>query len=135
MSIHDLGRAWAPRLLSILRVIVGFLLFQHGSTKLFHIPFVERFAHANLMSLGGGVAGVLELVGGALLIVGLYTRATAFVLSGEMAFAYFMVHAPQGTFPIVNGGELAVIFCFVLLYISAAGPGTWSFDTAVRKVR
>ena len=133
MNSVEFRRHWSPRLLSVLRIIVGFLMFVHGSTKLFHIPYVERFAHTDLTSLGGGVAGTMELVGGALVFLGLFTRVTAFILSGEMAFAYFMVHAPRGFFPIVNGGELAVLYCFVFLYLSAAGAGPWSVDGIRRR--
>jgi len=135
MSIEDLCRAWSPRLLSVLRIIIGFLLFVHGSTKLFHVPYVEAFAHVQLTSLGGGIAGMLEFAGGALLLIGLFSRITAFILSGEMAFAYFLVHAPQGFFPEVNGGGLAVTYCFALLYLAAAGPGPWSIDSAIRSSR
>ncbi len=133
MITEEFRRHWAPRILSVFRIVIGFLMFVHGSTKLFHVPYVERFAHTNLMSLGGGVAGVMELIGGALILLGLFTRVTAFILSGEMAFAYFMVHAPQGFFPIANGGELAVIYCFAFLHLAAAGAGPWSLDAALRR--
>ena len=99
--------------------------------KLLKYPPVPMFAKVELMSLIGA-AGVIELVGGALLIVGLFTRSAAFILSGQMAVAYFMAHATKGFFPILNGGELAIMFCFVFLYIAAAGPGPWSLD-ALRK--
>jgi putative oxidoreductase len=96
------------------------------------VPPVPMFAKVELMSLLG-LAGVLELVGGALLIVGLFSRPVAFILAGQMAVAYFMAHASHGFFPILNGGELAIMFCFVFLYIAAAGPGPWSIDAAMRK--
>ncbi|MGE5475980.1 MAG: DoxX family protein [Bacteroidales bacterium] len=121
---HDL---WAPRLLSVLRVIAALLFLQHGMAKLFGFPHVAMFDDLQLVSLMG-LAGVLELAGGLLLAVGLFTRPVAFVLSGEMAVAYFMAHAPRGLFPILNGGELAVLYCFVFLFIAAAGPGPWSLD-------
>ena len=127
-KLETLTQAWSPRLLSILRIVAAFMFVQHGSTKLFHVPYVEAFAHADMMSLGGGVAGVIELVGGLLLLIGLFTRPVAFVVAGQMAFAYFMAHAPTAFLPILNEGELAVMYCFVFLYISAAGPGSWSLD-------
>jgi putative oxidoreductase len=127
-----LASAWAPRLLSVLRIVTGGLFMQHGMAKLFHVPHVASFDNVQLMSLIG-VAGVLELVGGLLLLLGLFTRPVAFVLSGEMAFAYFIAHAPKGPLPLLNGGELAVVYCFVFLYFSAAGAGPWSVDAARRR--
>lgn len=122
-------RARTPYLLSILRVVAAFLFVQYGATKLFAFP-------AAVMPGGGtvpfasllGIAGTLELAGGALLFVGLFTRPVAFVLSGEMAVAYFMVHAHQGLWPVLNGGAPAVFFAFLWLFISAVGPGPWSID-------
>jgi putative oxidoreductase len=119
--------AWAPILLSVLRIVTAFMFIQHGTAKLFQIPPVPMFNGVQLMSLMG-VAGIIEVAGGALLLIGLFTRVAAFVLSGEMAFAYFIGHAPQGFLPVFNGGELAVEWCFVFLYIVAAGPGAWSAD-------
>ena len=118
--------AWAPRLLSILRIVAGFLFMVHGAQKLlgFPAPFPMQ---VNLYSLIG-LAGVLELFGGALVMVGLFTRPVAFVLSGEMAFAYFMAHAPKSFWPVLNGGDAAVLYCFVFLYFAAAGGGPWSVD-------
>lgn len=123
--------AWRPQLLSILRIMAGLLMLQYGMGKLLKFPVVPFFAKVELFSLYG-LAGTLELVLGALVVIGLFTRFAAFVLSGEMAFAYFMGHAPKGFYPILNGGDLAIIFCFVFLYFSAAGPGPWSVDAAVR---
>ena len=123
---------WSPTLLSLLRIIVGFLYIEHGSMKLFGFPGAGDHK-VELMSLFG-LAGVLELFGGALILLGLFTRPVAFILSGEMAFAYFMVHAPQGFWTIANQGEAAVFYCFVFLYFSAAGAGPWSLDRAMRKV-
>jgi putative oxidoreductase len=120
---------WAPQLLSVLRIITALLFFAHGSAKYFGFPQVEMLANVPLMS-AGGIAGLLELIGGALLVIGLFSRLTAFILSGLMAVAYFMAHAPQGFHPILNGGELAIMFCFVFLYIAAAGPGPWSVDAS-----
>jgi putative oxidoreductase len=111
-------------MLSILRIVVGALYLQHGTAKFMHVPHVAELDNVQLMSLFGA-AGVLELVGGFLLLIGLFTRPVAFVLSGEMAFAYFIAHAPEGALPILNGGELAVVYCFVFLYFAVAGGGPW----------
>ena len=124
--------AWSPRLLGILRIITGFLYLQHGTAKLFGAPHVAMFDGVQLLSLMG-VAGILELVGGALLLLGLFTRPVAFILSGQMAVGYFMMHAPQGFLPILNGGELAVLYCFTFLYFAAAGGGAFSLDGLRRK--
>lgn len=118
---------WNPRLLGLLRIVLGFLYIQHGTAKLFGVPHVAMFDGLQLMSLMGA-AGVLELLGGALLLVGLFTRPVAFILSGQMAFAYFIAHAPQGFFPVLNGGELAVLYCFTFLYFAVAGAGAFSLD-------
>ena len=118
---------WTPRLLGILRIITGFLYLQHGTAKLFGAPHVAMFDGLQVLSLMG-VAGILELVGGALLLLGLFTRPVAFILSGQMAAAYFMAHAPQGFLPILNGGELAVLYSFIFLYFAAAGGGAFSLD-------
>ena len=115
-------------LLSILRIMTGLLFLAHGSAKLLKFPATQHFSDGvGLLSLTG-FTGVLELVGGTLIIIGLFTRLTAFILSGMMAVAYFMAHAPQGFHPINNGGELAILYCFIFLYIAAAGPGPWSAD-------
>ena len=125
--------AWAPYFLSILRIIAAFLFVQYGTTKLLAFPaaVMPDGGTASLASLPG-VAGALELVGGALLLIGLFTRPVAFVLSGQMAAAYFMGHAGQGFWPILNGGAPAVFFCFLWLYLSAAGPGPWSIDAGLK---
>lgn len=132
MNFDALAASWAPRLLSIMRIMTGLLLLQHGTAKLFKIPVIPMFANLSVTSLPG-IAGILELVGGALIIVGLFTRPTAFILSGMTAFAYFIAHAPRGFYPILNGGELAALYCFVFLYIAAAGAGPWSIDAARKK--
>ncbi|MEY8690210.1 MAG: DoxX family protein [Leptothrix sp. (in: b-proteobacteria)] len=115
---------------AVLRIVTGFLYLQHGSTKLLHVPHIAMFDQLQLLSLIG-FAGVLELVGGALLLLGLFTRPVAFILCGEMAAAYFMAHAPQGHFlvPMLNQGEPAVLFCFIFLFFAAAGAGSWSLDS------
>ena len=120
---------WTPRVLGILRIVIGFLFLQHGSAKLLGVPHVAMFDGLQLFSLIG-VAGILELVGGILILIGLCTRVTAFILSGEMAFAYFIEHAGAGFRPLLNGGELAVIYCFVFLYFAFAGAGAFSIDGA-----
>lgn len=121
--------ALAPRVLSVLRIVSAYLLLQHGSAKLFGVPHVDLFNGLPLFSLIG-VAGILEVVGGALLLLGLFTRPVAFVLSGQLAFAYFLGHAPNGNVlvPFLNQGEAAVLFSFVFLYLAAAGGGAWSLD-------
>lgn len=118
---------WAPRVLSILRIVIGMLFLAHGLVKLFGFPVGAQPGQVPLASLFG-LAGLLELVGGAAIVLGLFTRPIAFILSGEMAVAYFMAHAPQGFFPVLNGGELAIIYSFAFLYFAAAGAGPWSLD-------
>ncbi len=132
MNFEALATSWAPRLLSVLRIMTGLLFLQHGTAKLFKIPVIPMFANLNLMT-PPGIAGIFELVGGLLMILGLFTRSVAFVLSGLMAVAYFMAHAPRGFYPILNAGELAILYSFVFLYFAAAGPGPWSVDAARRK--
>jgi len=121
---------WSPRLLSVLRIVAALLFLQHGLAKLLHFPHVAMFDQLQLFSLLG-LAGVIELVGSVLLLIGLFTRPVAFIMSGEMAVAYFMVHGPRGFFPILNQGELALLFCFVFLYLAAAGGGPWSVDVVL----
>jgi len=135
-SLVSRWRSWAPQLLSILRIVAAFLFMQVGTAKLFAFP-------AAVMPGGGTapagslpwVAGVLEVFGGGLLLLGLFTRPVAFILSGEMAFAYFIGHAPRGLWPVLNEGSGAILFCFIYLYLSAAGPGPWSVDAALRRRR
>jgi len=126
-------RSWPPNLLSILRIVAAFVFIQFGSAKLLAIPaaIMPGGGTAPLTSLPG-FAGSLELVGGALLLLGLFTRPVAFLLAGEMAFAYFMGHFPQGFWPVLNQGTPAILFCFIWLYISSAGPGPWSLDALRR---
>lgn len=119
---------WTPYVLGVMRIIVGFLFLQHGSAKLLGVPHVAMFDGLQLMSLMG-LAGVLELVGGTLILIGLFTRPVAFILSGQMAVAYFMAHAPNGFLPILNQGELAVLYSFVFLYLAFAGAGKLSLDS------
>ena len=125
MNTGDLQTVWAPRVLSILRIVAALIFFEHGSQKLLGFPPTD--SPPGVLSLSW-VAGALELVGGALLAVGLFTRPVAFVLSGEMAFAYWMAHAPRSFFPVLNGGDAAILYCFVFLYLAFAGGGPWSAD-------
>lgn len=127
MNLQNAAALWQPWLLSLLRIMTSLLLLQHGTAKLFGFPHVAMFDGLKIFSLVG-VAGILEFLGGLLLLLGLFTRPVAFILSGEMAAAYFIAHAQKSFFPILNGGELAVLYCFVLLYFAAAGGGAWSFD-------
>jgi putative oxidoreductase len=124
--------AWAPRALSVLRIVTGLMIIQHGMAKLLGFPVVANFANLSPFSLIGA-AGFIELIGGALLIIGLFTQPAAFIVSGEMAFAYFIAHAPKSFFPLVNGGTLAIAFCFTCLYLSTAGAGPWSVDAAMKR--
>jgi putative oxidoreductase len=121
--------SWTPRAQALLRIVAGYLFLLHGSSKLLHVPHVSYFDNLQLFSLIG-LAGALELVGGVLLIIGLFTRPVAFVLSGEMAVAYFMAHAKADNvlLPLLNEGEAAVLFCFVFLFFAVAGAGAWSVD-------
>jgi putative oxidoreductase len=117
---------YASQLLSVLRVVSGLMLFEHGTAKYLNFP-VGPMNNASPVTMGGA-AGIFELVGGALLVIGLFTRPVAFILSGLAAVAYFYAHAPRGFYPILNGGELAALYCFVFLYLAAAGGGAWSVD-------
>jgi len=120
--------AWEPRLLSIVRIMTGLLFLEHGLAKILDFPHQPTHHAFVLFSLNPGLQGSLELVGGALLALGLFTRPVAFVLSGDMAVAYFMAHAPKSFFPLLNGGELAIVYCFIFLYFWLAGGGVWSLD-------
>src|SRR5215467_14086446 len=121
---------WSPYLLSVLRIVAALLFFEHGTQKLFGYPPGQPYTGFQLSMLG--VAGILEVIGGLLILVGLFTRPTAFILCGEMAVAYFRAHLPRSVFPINNFGEITVTLCFVFLYLSAAGAGPWSLDHAMR---
>jgi len=124
---NSLYSAWSPRLLSVLRIVAGFLILEHGMQKLLGLPAPMPTGTVPLLSFFG-FSGALELIGGLLVMLGLFTRAAAFILSGEMAIAYFMAHAPQGFWPLLNKGELAALYSFVFLYLAAAGGGVWSLD-------
>ena len=133
-KLDSLYHQWAPRLLSVLRIITGFLYMQHGAQKLFGFLGGIPGGPPPMLSMTG-VAGVLEFFGGLLILLGLFTRPVAFILSGEMAVAYFTRHAPNGFWPLENRGELAVLYCFLYLYLSAAGGGAWSLDSLLRRGR
>jgi putative oxidoreductase len=128
--MEALGQSWAPMLLSLLRIMSGLLLLQHGTRKLLQFPAPQPNFVLNSM---GGYASFIELAGGILLVIGLFTRPTAFIASGMCAVAYFYAHAPRDFYPTLNGGELAVLYCFVFLYIAAAGAGPWSLDALIKK--
>ena len=123
---------WSPYLLSVLRIVAALLFFEHGTQKLFGYPPGQPYTGFPNFSILG-IAGMMETVGGALLLVGLFTRPVAFILCGEMAVAYFRAHLPRSVFPINNLGEITVMLCFVFLYLSAAGAGPWSLDRAIRR--
>jgi putative oxidoreductase len=129
MALADTAAVWAPRLLSVLRIVAAFVFITHGAQKLFGFPVLEPKPTVELFSMFG-FAGVLETVGGVLLLLGLFTRPVAFLLSGEMAVAYFMSHFPRSFWPILNNGEHTVLFCFLFLYLAAAGGGEWALDRA-----
>jgi putative oxidoreductase len=120
-------QTWSPRLLALLRIATALLFLQHATAKLFGFPHVDGFDNLQLASLLG-VAGLIEFVGGLFVLTGLFTRVAAFILSGQMAVAYFLAHAPQGFFPLLNMGELAALYSFVFLYLAIAGGGAWSLD-------
>ena len=122
--------AWAPHALSVLRIYTGLLLFAHGTAKILGFPAVPSFAKVQIGSLVGA-SGLIELIGGALFTIGLFTRPVAFILSGFAAVAYFMVSAPKGFHPILNNGELPSLFSFVFIYFVFSGPGPWSLDATL----
>ena len=126
MDLPWLSR-WQPQLLALLRIVTGLLFLEHGTSKFFAFPVPFPMQPLPPMLTA---AGVIELVAGLLITIGLFTRLAAFIASGEMAIGYFMMHAPQGFWPLVNKGESAILFCFVFLYLAAAGAGAWSIDAA-----
>jgi putative oxidoreductase len=130
--MNDTLAAWTPRALSVLRIITGLLIIQHGLGKIVGFPAFPAYANVQPLSLIGA-AGFIELIGGALLILGLWTQPVAFILAGEMAFAYFIAHAPKDFHPLINGGTLAALYCFTCLYLSTAGAGPWSLDASMKK--
>jgi putative oxidoreductase len=127
----DLMATWAPRLLSVLRIVAGLQFLEHGTQKFFSFPLRATASAPELASLYG-VQGCIEIVGGVLIILGLFTQPVAFILAGDMAAAYFISHFPKTFFPALNGGDAAILFCFVFLYMAAAGGGIWSIDAKRR---
>lgn len=124
--MDQLQTDWAPRVLSVLRIVAALIFLEHGTSKLLGFPLTDH-SWPEFLSLSW-IAGFLELVGGTLLLIGLFTRPVAFILSGEMAFAYWLAHAPKSAFPLLNGGDASILYCFVFLYIAFAGGGPWSLD-------
>jgi putative oxidoreductase len=129
----SLRLAWERRMLAILRIMVGLLFLENGSSKLFNFPTSPNHEPYNLYSLTPGLQGPIELVGGLLIVFGLFTRPVAFILAGDMAAAYFIDHAPRNFYPMLNGGNAAILFCFAFLYLWVAGGGEWSLDRLLRR--
>ena len=127
VDLAEMRSNWTPRMLSVFRIVVALLFLQHPLAKFFAFPHVAAFDNLQPFSLIW-VAGVIEIVGSPLLLVGLFVRPAAFILSGEMAVAYFMIRPPRGFFPLLNGGESEVFYCFAFLYLAFAGGGAWSID-------
>ena len=127
-ALYTRMETWRPYILSILRIVIGLLFLEHGLSKVFGFPAPGASLNGLLI-----LAAFLETVGALLFLVGAYTRIVALILSGEMAFAYFMAHAPRAFYPLVNGGQLAILFCFIFLYFTFAGGGPWSVDRVVLK--
>ena len=130
MQIGRFIAPWAPTMLSVLRLVSGLIFMAHGTQKLLKFPPTTRAVELSSIS---GIAGFFELIGGALIALGLFTRPAAFLCSGVMAVAYFYAHAPRSFFPVVNGGDAAILYCFVFLYIFFAGPGPLSIDRMLRR--
>ena len=128
MNLNELRATWSPRLLGLLRIVTAILFMEHGAQKLLGFPPSDH-GSPELLSLLGA-AGILELVGGFFILIGLFTRPVAFVLAGEMAVAYWMAHAPRSIYPALNGGDAAILYCFIFLYLAAAGAGAFSVDGA-----
>ncbi len=126
------GEGWAPYMLSVLRIVAALIFLEHGTQKLFGFPAAPEGGFPGFLSLLWW-QGAIELVGGALLLLGLFTRPVAFILAGDMAFAYWMVHAPESFYPVLNGGDAAILFCFAFLYMACAGGGAWSIDRCLKR--
>jgi putative oxidoreductase len=126
-SLDSLATTCRPWALSLLRIIIGLLFLEHGTSKYLSLP-VSQMSGASPMTLSG-FNGLIEIIGGVLIVLGLFTRPVAFILAGDMAVAYFLAHAPRGFYPLQNGGELAIVYSFVFLYIAAAGAGPLSIDS------
>ncbi|MES5098866.1 DoxX family protein [Agrobacterium sp. BA1120] len=129
MAFFDKLSRYQPQFLAVLRIVAALLFIEHGTQKLFGFPAAQMEGSLPPLLL---VAALLELIGGVLILIGLFTRPVAFLLSGQMAVAYFMAHAPKSVFPVLNGGDAAILFCFIFLYLVAAGPGAFSIDNSRR---
>ena len=132
MELNSHAQRWAPHVLSIVRIVSALIFIEHGTQKFFAFPAASASGSPALLSLLWW-QGAIELVGGILLLLGLFTRPVAFILAGDMAVAYWMRHAPQNFFPVLNGGDSAILYCFVFLYLAFAGGGPWSADSQLRK--
>jgi putative oxidoreductase len=130
--LSSLPSSLSSRVLSVVRIVVGLLFLEHGTAKYLGFPALQRTPDAMSMS---GVGGMLELIGGALLVAGLFTRPVAFILCGEMAVAYFYAHFPRNFFPVINGGDATILYCFIFLYLAFAGAGPWSLDAMFSRRR
>ena len=127
MPTSDALERWSPYALAVLRIVTALIFMLHGTQKLFGFPTPPQSGMPALLSLYG-VGGILEFAGGLLILVGLFTRLVAFILAGEMAVAYWMFHAPRSMYPVLNGGDAAILYCFVFLLLVFSGPGAWSID-------
>jgi putative oxidoreductase len=132
MVSEEFRATWSPRLLSVIRILTGLMFMQHGLSKYFGFPMPYPNPNFQVWSMLG-VAGIIEIVAGFLIAIGFGSRCAAFIASGEMAVGYFMYHAPRGFFPLVNGGEGAIFYCFVFLYLALAGPGPWSLSRSLSR--
>lgn len=128
--MNERSSSWAPRMLSILRIITGLIFLEHGTQKFLSFPAGQMAGGGLAFDTPASFAGIIELVAGLLIALGLFTRTAAFLASGTMAVAYWIAHAPQNAFPVNNGGDAAILYCFVFLYFVFAGPGPWSLDAA-----
>jgi len=129
-SVAFSSAAISAHVLSVVRIVVGLLFLEHGTAKYLDFPTLQRTPEVFSMS---GIAGLLELIGGAFIVLGLFTQPVAFLLCGEMAVAYFYAHFPRNFFPVINGGDAAILYCFVFLYLWVAGGGPWSLDALLRR--
>lgn len=127
MKLFNGASKWQPQALAILRIVTGLTFLAHGLVKLIGFPAGAQPGQQEIATLLG-IGSVLETVGGALIILGLFTRPTAFILSGMMAVAYWMFHAPSSPYPVINGGDAAILYCFIFLYLVTSGPGAWALD-------
>lgn len=130
MAMNERLHFWAPRMLSVLRIVAGLVFLEHGTQKFLSFPLGQAAGTGLAFDNPGAYAGLVELAAGLLIALGLFTRPAAFLASGTMAVAYWIAHAPQNAFPVNNGGDAAILYCFVFLYLVFAGPGPWSLDAS-----